>query len=523
MQLTLSHLLAVLANPAAISLNTPSPATVSDLRSPISDLRSPVAGLRSPVSDLRSPISTVVVDSRQVQPGAVFVALAGERTNGHSFVTDALHRGAVAAIVEQDVVPDAECWIVDTRAFVLQHSASSFSPPPTGRPLLLRVENSLQALQAWAAAWRADVGAVSGLRVIGITGSVGKTSTKESVASVLARRFPTLKSVGNQNNEIGVPLTLLRLTPADRRAVLEMGMYYLGDIALLARLAQPQVGVITNVGPVHLERAGSLERIAQAKGELIEALPASGVAILNQDDPLVMALAPRSAARVFTYGLDSRADLWADEISSEGQEGIRFALHYEGDHLHVKVPMLGRHSVHTALRAAAVGLVEGLNWQEIIEGLQDVQAQLRLVVAPGLRGSMVIDDTYSASPAATLAALNLLADLAVPSGARRIAVLGDMRELGDQTEIGHRKVGQRAADVAGKLVAVGPLARLIAAEALSAGMAPGNVAQVNDNAGAVAVLRSMVQSGDLILVKGSRALHLEEIVAALSRPESEDV
>lgn len=500
MQLTLAHLLAVLTHPAAMQPNNLPPITVFGLR---------------------SPVSSVVVDSRQVQPGAVFVALSGERTDGHSFVTDALRRGAVAAIVEQDVVPDAECWIVDTRAFAIQHSASSLSLPPPGRPLLLRVDNSLQALQAWAAAWRAEVGALSGLRVIGITGSVGKTSTKELTASVLARRFPTLKNVGNQNNEIGVPLTLLRLTPTDRRAVLEMGMYYLGDIALLARLIQPQVGVITNVGPVHLERAGSLERIAQAKGELVEALPASGVAILNRDDALVMAMAERSAARVFTYGLDDRADLWADEISSEGHEGIRFTLHHEGDHLHVKAPLLGRHSVHTALRAAAVGLVEGLNWQEIIEGLQDVQTQLRLVVASGLRGSTVIDDTYSASPAATLAALNLLADLPVPAGGRRIAVLGDMRELGELTEIGHRKVGQRAAAVAEKLIAVGSLARLIADEALSAGMAPGNVAQVNDSVGATAILRSMVQSGDLILVKGSRALRLEEIVAALSRPESE--
>ncbi|WP_423224084.1 UDP-N-acetylmuramoyl-tripeptide--D-alanyl-D-alanine ligase [Candidatus Amarolinea aalborgensis] len=473
------------------------------------------------ISDLRLPISTVVVDSRQVEPGAVFVALPGERTDGHSFVTDALRRGAVAAIVEQDVVPDAECWLVDTRAFTLQHSASPPNWPPTGKPLILRVENSLRALQAWAAAWRADCGAVSGLRVVGITGSVGKTSTKESVASVLAQRFSTLKSMGNQNNEIGVPLTLLRLTTSVQRAVLEMGMYYPGDIALLARLARPNIGVITNVGPVHLERAGSIERIAQAKAELVEALPAAGVAILNRDDPLVMEMAARSAARVFTYGLDSRADLWADEVVSEGQDGIRFVLHYAGEHLHIKAPMLGRHSVHTALRAAAVGLIEGLNWQEIVEGLQDVQGQLRLVVAPGLRGITIIDDTYSASPAATLAALNLLADLPVASDARRIAVLGDMLELGDHTELGHRKVGQRAADVVAKLVTVGPLARLIADEALNAGMTPGSVAQVDDNAGAVTVLRGMVQRGDLVLVKGSRALHLEEIVASLSRLDDE--
>ncbi len=462
---------------------------------------------------LHAPITAVVVDSRQVTPGAVFVALRGERVDGHLFVTDALRRGAVAAIVEQDVVPDAECWPVDTRAFTLQHSAS------LSLPLLLRVESSLQALQNCAAAWRTVVGASSGLRIVGVTGSVGKTSTKELIAAVLGRRFATLKSTGNQNNEIGLPLTLLRLTPGHQRAVLEMGMYYPGDIALLARLAQPHIGVITNVGPVHLERAGSMAAIAQAKGELIETLPAAGVAILNYDDPLVMPMAARTAARLFTYGLDERADLWASDVTSEGHEGIRFTLHHAGEELHIKAPLLGRHSVHTALRAAAVGLVEELSWQEIVEGLQDVQAQLRLVVVSGPHGSLIIDDSYSASPAATLAALNLLADL--PAAGRRLAVLGDMRELGEETEIGHRKVGQRAADVVQRLIAVGPLARLIADEALNAGMAPDCVTHTEDNTIAADLLRNTLHTGDLVLVKGSRALHLEEIVAALSRPQSE--
>lgn len=462
---------------------------------------------------LQTPLDNVVIDSRRVTPGCLFVALAGEKTDGHSYVAEALQRGAVAALVEQDLVFDAECWMLDTRAPVIQHSAS-LSPIP----VLVRVENTLVALQTLAAYWRATVSAQSSLRIVGITGSIGKTSTKEAVASVLGQRYTTIKSEGNLNNEIGLPLTLLRLTPAHRRAVLEMGMYTVGDIAMLCRLAQPHIGLVTNVGPVHLARAGSMARIAQGKAELIQALPADGVAILNRDDSIVNAMAQKTQARVFTFGLDPTSDVWASEVTSEGMEGIHFQLHYQEETLHVRVPLLGRHSVHTALAAAAVGLVEGLTWEEIVAGMQDVQAQLRLVLAPGIHGSTLLDDTYSASPAATLAALNLLADLTVPAGARRIAVLGDMLELGDYGETGHRKVGQRAADVVDLLVTVGSLAHWIAQEAVIAGMAPATVVAVDTTTDAVAALQPLVRAGDLVLLKGSRALRMEEIVAALSQP-----
>ncbi len=460
---------------------------------------------------LQTPITDVVVDSRRVTPGCLFVALVGEKADGHGYVAEALQRGAVAALVEQDVVFDAECWILDTRAPVIQHSAS-LSPIP----VLVRVEDSLQALQAFAAHWRATVSAHGSLRIVGITGSIGKTSTKEVVASVLSQRYTTIKSAGNLNNEIGLPLTLLRLTTAHQRAVLEMGMYTVGDIAMLCRLAQPHIGVVTNVGPVHLARAGSMERIAQGKAELVQALPADGVAVLNRDDSIVTAMATKTQARVFTFGLNPAADVWASAVTSEGPGGIRFRLHYQDEVLQIKVPLLGRHSVHTALGAVAVGLVEGLNWEEIITGLQDVQAQLRLVLVPGIQGITLLDDTYSASPQATLAALNLLADLPVPPGARRIAVLGDMLELGDYTETGHRKVGQRAADVVDILVTVGPNARWVAEEALNSGMAAAAVWAVDRSSDAVQVLPALVRPGDLALVKGSRALHMEEIVTALS-------
>lgn len=368
------------------------------------------------------------------------------------------------------------------------------------------------ALQRLGKAWRARFGQV---RVIGITGSVGKTSTKELAHAVLGRRFRTLKSEGNLNNEIGLPLTLLRLRPEHERAVLEMGTYGPGEIALLADLARPSVGVVTNIGPVHLERMGSMEAITAAKMELVAALPADGVAILNLDDERVMTMAAHTQARIFTYGLVSSADLWADEIQSMGLEGIRFRLHYGRDSLNVQVPLLGRHSVHTALRAAAIGLVEGLAWDEIVSGLRGLSSQLRLVAASGPKQSVILDDTYNSSPDSAIAALNLLADL----DGRRVAVMGDMLELGSAEEASHRLVGRRARDVADLLVTVGKRARVMAEAALEAGMNPERVVVVEDVDAAVPVLERLIEPNDFILVKGSRGVYLDRLVTALTVEE----
>jgi UDP-N-acetylmuramoyl-tripeptide--D-alanyl-D-alanine ligase len=383
-------------------------------------------------------------------------------------------------------------------------------PDSLSLPVCLKVANSLRGLQRLATYWRAKFNP----RVVGITGSVGKSTTKELTWAVLRQRFNTLKNPGNLNNEIGLPLTLLHLDAPHERVVLEMGMYDLGEISELCTIAAPQVGVVTNVGPTHLERLGTIERIAKAKAELVQALPADGLAILNQDDPFVRPMAHQTQAQVFTYGLTSEADLWASDIVSEGLEGIRFVLHYGTEAIHAKVPLLGRHSVHTALRAAAVGLAEGMTWHEIMTGLQDSAVQLRLVSVPGINDATLLDDTYNASPASTISALNLLDDL---SG-RKIAVLGDMAELGDYEEEGHRKVGCRAADAVDLLVTVGPRARLIAEEAYSCGLASDAIIKVETNDQAISYLRQTVLSGDIVLVKGSRSMVLEEIVAALQIP-----
>lgn len=453
--------------------------------------------------DSAQPIRRVVIDSREAGPGDLFVAFAGENTDGHQYVAEAFKRGAVAALVERDVPIEAVKY--DLRSGSTLPSFRSIS-----LPVVLRVDSTLVALQELAKWWRSRF---KNLRVIGITGSVGKSSTKELITAVLQQQFTLLKSEGNLNNEIGLPLTLLQLDVKHQRAVLEMGTYGRGEITRLCELAQPVVGVVTLVGPVHLERMGSLETIAAAKSELPQALPPNGVAILNYDDERVRAMAAKTRAQVLTYGLDPAADLWADEIVSEGLEGIHFTLHYRQEAWHVQVPLLGRHSVHTSLRAAAVGLAESMPWDRILEGLQDRRAALRLVAVPGPNGSTILDDTYNASPASVIAALNLLSEL---SG-RKIAVLGDMLELGDYEDEGHRLVGLRTLDVADVLVTVGTLGRLIAIEAIQNGMPRDRVQMCETNEEAIAYLDRTIQPDDMILVKGSRGLHMEDIVSAFAQ------
>jgi UDP-N-acetylmuramoyl-tripeptide--D-alanyl-D-alanine ligase len=446
-------------------------------------------------------ITEAAVDSRQVIPGGLFVAVPGERVDGHEYVADAFNHGASFALIQHDIAGSFRTLNLLT-APDASAPAKTFAPP-----LCLRVENTITALQQIARFWRRKLD----LRVVGITGSVGKSTTKEAVAEVLGTRYHTLKSPGNLNNEIGLPLTMLRLGPGYERAVLEMGFYVPGEIALLCDIALPQIGVVSNVGTVHAERAGSQEAIFRGKSELVQALPADGVAILNYDDPWVCQMADLTKARVFFYGLDPAAELWADEVVGMGLEGVRFRLHYHRETLHIRLPMIGQHSVHTALRAAAVGLVDSLSWQEILDGLRTGQAQLRLSAVRAANGALLLDDTYNASPESTLAALNLLAELE----GRRVAVLGDMLELGPYEQQGHEMIGIRAAQVAERLVTVGPRGHLIAAAARRAGMRNNKVAEFESTDEAIPHLRKSLNEKDVVLVKGSRGVHMDRIVAAL--------
>lgn len=447
------------------------------------------------------PITDAVVDSRQAIPGCLFVALPGEHHDGHDFVPDAFKRGASFALIQHDI--PASFPTLDLRGGRL--AESSFPPPP----LCLRVDDTLAALQQIARHWRRCLD----LRVIGITGSVGKSTTKELIAAVLSRRYHTLKNIGNLNNEIGLPLTILRLGRGYQRAVLEMGFYVPGEIAFLCDIALPHVGVVTNIGTVHAERAGSQEAIARGKSELVQALPPApeGAAVLNYDDPWVRQMAEKTRAQVFFYGLSPEADLWADQVTGLGLEGIRFRLHFRKETLHVRVPLIGRHSVHTALRAAAVGLIEGLTWQEIFDGLRQGHTQLRLVTVRTKSGALILDDTYNAEPESMLAALNLLDEL----DGRKIAVLGDMLELGPYERQGHEIVGMRAAQVVSRLVTLGERARIIAEAARKAGMKKTSVVELDTIEAVTTWLTNNLSANDVVLIKGSHGLHMDRIVAAL--------
>jgi UDP-N-acetylmuramoyl-tripeptide--D-alanyl-D-alanine ligase len=426
------------------------------------------------------------IDSRNVSPGCMFIALPGERVDGHDFIQEAFSKGASIALIERDV--SANCQEIDLR----EPWSQDYPTNVDQGPICMRVDDSLEAMQQIARFWRRNLD----LRVIGITGSVGKSTTKELAAEVINQRYKSLKSSGNLNNEIGLPLTILQLGEHHERAILEMGFYVPGEINFLCDLALPQVGVVTNVGTVHAERAGSIEAIATGKAELVEALPPGpeGIAILNYDDPIVRAMADQTQARVFFYGLNRGADLWADNVEGLGLDGIRFRLHYRQETLHIRVPLIGRHSVHTALRAAAIGLVEGLTWQEIIDGLQSGKVQLRLVAVRASSGALLLDDTYNASPESTLAALNLLDDLE----GRKVAVLGDMLELGQYEQQGHALVGARVAEIVDELVTVGERALMIAEAAVRSGLAQDRINEFTTSDQAVDYLLGSLTSQDVV-------------------------
>ena len=460
-------------------------------------------------------IQNVCVDSRVASPQSLFVALRGEHADGHDFVPRAFEAGATVALVER---PFPGIATIDT-------IRGTFVPAPNegsalSLPVNVVVADPLSALQRIARARRR---AHPDLRVVAITGSVGKTTTKEAIAAVLRQRFTTIKSAGNHNNEIGLPLTLIGLDRGHQRAVLEMGAYALGEIASLCDIARPHVGVVTNILPVHLERFGSIHRIAQAKSELIQALPQEGIAILNGDDHLVREMAEKTECQVVTYGLGHDNTIWADQIATRGLSGVGFVAHVSSTGgletadlaQPLEVSLLGRHAVLTSLAATAVGLSEGLTWDEIQTGLSLLAQGLRLVTKRGISGVTILDDTYNSSPASALAALDLLAELP----GRHVAVLGDMLELGAREEQGHRDVGRQCAQIVDLLVTVGSRAMVTADAACSAGLPASVVFAVDDNRQALEVLSERLREGDTLLVKGSRGMAMEAIVDALAEGE----
>jgi UDP-N-acetylmuramoyl-tripeptide--D-alanyl-D-alanine ligase len=440
--------------------------------------------------------ASAAVDSRHVVPGCCFVALRGERTDGHRFAADAVRAGASVVILERPIDLPADADVA-----------------------VLQVADPLVALQDMAAWWRAR----SSVRVVGVTGSTGKTIAKEIVADVLARTLRVLRNEGNLNSETGLPMTLLRLEPAHQVAVLEMSMYAEGEIARLAEIARPEVGVVLAVHPTHLERAGSLEAIARAKAELPAALPADGLAVLNADDEKVLAMRGVTSATVRTFGLGADADVRATEIESHGIDGTSFILEAPWGRRRLRSATPGRHLVPHALAAATVGEHFGVPLDEVDAALAaGSRAGHRMAVVEAIAGATIIDDTYNASPVSVSAALDFLGESSLPPGRARYAVLGDMLELGPDEERLHREIGATAAGVADALVTVGERGRWIAEGARAAGLR--RVTTVLDADEAVmAVERDLAPGvGDLLLVKGSRGIELDRLVAALTGDSGED-
>jgi UDP-N-acetylmuramoyl-tripeptide--D-alanyl-D-alanine ligase len=434
------------------------------------------------------PFEGVFTDSRHPLPKALFIALRGERFDGSQFAAAAVEGGAAGVLVPTDTTEKVRGQI---------GSAALLTAPDTGR-----------ALGALAAAWRRRLAA---LRLVCITGSTGKTSTKELIAEVLSAAGPTLKTEGNLNNEIGVPLTLLRLTDQHRFAAVECGMNHLGEIARLAQWADPEVGVVTNVGPVHLEGCGSLDGVAHAKGELFHALRGDGVAVANADDARVLQQARLSRRKLVTFGASYGSDVRLISAHHVGP-GLKVELEFAGARRTVDLKLIGTHNGHNAAAAAAVGLALGIDAEAILRGLANAATlgrRMRPVRMPN--GALLIDDCYNANPSSTKAALLTLTHLVQGKG-RAIAVLGDMLELG-HTELDlHRDVGRFAAGAGlSLLVCFGARARALGEGAQEAGLSAEHIEYTDDPHDAVRLVQARGRTEDVILVKGSRGMKMERI------------
>ena len=457
-----------------------SPAPVLDAGFVASALTARLRG-RAGIASAEVRFTGAAIDSRLVRPGDLFVALPGEHADGHDYAAAAVRAGAAGCVL--------------TRPVAETEGAAVFV-----------VDDTLAALQALGAGWRR---ALTGLEVVGITGSVGKTTTKAIVAAVLGARYRVQANPLNYNNEVSVPLCLVELHPETERAVIEMGMYTTGEIALLCAWARPRTGIVLNVGPTHLARAGSLEAIARAKRELPEALPADGACVLNADDARVRAMAARTRARVWWFGEGEDAEVCGRDATSRGAQGFAFTLGYAGESRRVHVRLAGRHLLANVLSAAAAGLADGLTFAEVADAIEalDVPLRMRVVEAPG--GVTILDDTYNAQPASMLAALDLLEEM----DGRHLALLGDMLELGDLSRAEHERVGRRAADVLDALVTIGEEARALGAAATTAGLT--GVIHAASREAALTAIRAQLRAGDVLLVKGSHALGLEAVVTGL--------
>lgn len=441
-----------------------------------------------------------IIDSRQAQGGETFFALPGENADGHNFIDTAWDKGAVVVIADK-----ARIKLLKERTV------------PQGKALIL-VESVFFAMQRLAKAWRAELGA----KVVGITGSNGKTTTKDMVSAVLAQRYQVHKNKENQNNELGLPMTILNALLGTEILVLEMGMRGLGQITALCDIAKPDIGVITNIGTTHMELLGSEENIARAKWELIQALPSEGVAVLNAEDYWSVQKAKEDSHPNRFYGLQgayTTPDLRGVNLTPFGTLGTRFEVLEQGDRslVSVDLPLPGEHNVLDALAALSVGLLFGVPLTEGCKGLAEMElSRMRLELHPGINGSTLISDVYNANPTSMKASLKVLRDR---GGSSTLAILGEMYELGEASEGGHYAVGQAVAELGvTELITVGELAEEIARGAREKGMLATVIHSYKSREEAIEKameILSQLRQGTWVLIKASRGMKMEEVTKAL--------
>lgn len=439
------------------------------------------------LKEAQTEFTDLVSDTRKITPGVLFIAFKGERFNGEDFAADALKKGAAGVLVSESFTAGqaAEC-----------------------DGTVLQVADTLTAYQQLAHAYRMKFD----IPVIAITGSNGKTTTKDLTAAVLSARGSVAKTQANFNNEIGLPLTLLSIRPEHIAAVVEIGMRGLHQIEALAPVAAPSIGIVTNVGETHMELLGSLENIARAKGELVEAIPTGGTVILNNDNKYVAAMRSKARAgvKVITFGIDESADVQGSDIrTADGT--TTFAVEYAGERHDYTIAMVGRHNVYNALAAVSAGFALGYSPAEIQQGLANLEATKMRFELKKVGAYNVVNDAYNASPMSMTAAINTLADIAP---GRKIAVMGDMLELGSVAVAAHTQVGtELAAKKFAAVVTRGEMGEYIARGAREGGIAA--VYSCESHEAAAAKLKEILEPGDTILFKGSRGMQMEKIIDLL--------
>ncbi len=432
-------------------------------------------------------IKGISIDSRAIKQGELFVAIKGERFDGHDFVPEVIKKGAWGAVVDRTTL-ETKC-----RDFA-------------GQKNIFPVEETIAALQGMAQMHREKFA----IPVVGITGSNGKTTTKEMLAGILKLKGPVHKNEGNLNNHIGVPLTLLKLDRRHKSSVVEMGMSAPGEIDTLARLVRPNVGVITNIGPAHLEFLGTTDMVAQAKAEILSSLKSDGTAVLNADDRYFNALKDKCGGRVLSFGIEEDADVRACDVWL-GKGFTDITLRADRSTVIVRLPAVGRHNIYNALAASAAASAVGMTLDAVKSGLENFSPVAMRSELKQIKGRTVLADYYNANPGSVRAALETL--ISLREGGMAVAVLGDMLELGDAAVDAHREVGRIAARLGvDVIIAMGALAKHIGDGAIEAGMARDQVTAAGSHAEAGALLRERSRSGDAVLIKGSRGMKMEKIL-----------